>query len=85
MSEKFYNTDYEEQETNITIDYSNSTVTLYTSRKTNYERIKSKLGDPNKIYYIKKRITGGRWDIPFSEKKKLSSVMSRPLLIGNIK
>lgn len=81
----FYNTNYEEQETNINIDYSNSKVYLYTSRKTTFERIQNKLGKPLNTYYVKNKIVGGKWEISFTDKKKLSSIFSRPLLIGNIK
>lgn len=81
----FYNTIYEEQETQINIDYSNSVLDIYTSRKITYNRLENKLGKPNKIYYIENKISGGRWIIPFSDKKNLTSILSRPLLIGNIK
>lgn len=85
MKKIFYNTIYEEQETQINIDYSNSIVDIYTSKKLTYNRLENKLGKPNKIYYIDNKICGGRWIIHFSEKRKLSSILSRPLLIGNIK
>ena len=85
MKKQFYNTIYEEQETQINIDYSNSILDIYTSRKMTYNRLENKLGKPNKIYYIDNKISGGRWNILFSEKKKISSILSRPLLIGNIK
>lgn len=85
MKENFYNTIYEEQETIISIDYYGSFLDIYTSRKTTYLRLENKLGKPNKIYYIDNKICGGRWKISFSDKKKLTSILSRPLLIGNIK
>ena len=84
MKEQFYNTIYEEQETQINIDYSNSILEIYTSRKTTYLRLENKLGKPNKIYYIDNKISGGKWNISFSDKKKLTSILSRPLLIGSI-
>lgn len=58
MNNSFFNNNYNEQETNINIDYSNSKIYLYTSRKITFERIKSKLGEPLKTYYIKNKITG---------------------------
>lgn len=83
--EKFYNTNYEEQETNINISYPNSYLSVYTSRKINYERLKQKLGEPYRKYMINNQVSGGEWRIPFSDKKRLTSILSRPLLIGNIK
>lgn len=79
------NSNYEEQETIVNIDYYNSKLHIYTSRKITFERLKEKLGKPNKEYLVKNKITGGKWEIPFSDKRKITSVLSRPLLIGNIK
>jgi len=78
-------TKYEEQETVINIDYANSMLSIYTSRKMTFNRLKEKLGKPTNIYYVKKKISGGIWEIPFSEKRKIVSALSRPLLIGNVK
>lgn len=83
--DSFYNTDIEEQETNINIDYFESSVKVYTSRKAIYERLYKKIGEPKEIYYTKKKITGAKWIIPFSNKKTISSLLSRPTLIGNMK
>ena len=86
MKEQFYNTIFEEQETQINISYSQSELEIYTSRKSIYLKLHNKLGEPHKTYYSKsKKITGGIWKIPFSDKKNLTSILSRPLLIGNIK
>ena len=85
MKEKIYDTLYEEQETNINISYSESKLIIYTCRKNTYKKLLSKLGEPNKKYFIKNMISGGTWEIPFNEKKKLTSILSRPLLIGSIK
>ena len=85
MKEKFYNTIYEEQETNINIDYFNSEVSIYTTRKSVYLRLLNKLGNPKKIYYTDKKINGAIWKLDFQDKKLLTSILSRPLLIGNIK
>lgn len=85
MQEKFYNTIYEEQETNINIDYFNSEVSIYTTRKSVYLRLLNKLGNPKKIYYTDKKINGAIWKLDFQDKKLLTSILSRPLLIGNIK
>ena len=58
---------------------------VYTCRKIVYEKLQKKLGQPTKIYYIQGQISGASWNIPFSEKRKLTSVLSRPLIIGQMK
>ena len=85
MKDKFYNTDYEEQETIINIDYFKSELYLYTSRRMVYTRIFNKLGEPNKKYYTNKQLSGAVWNIPFTDKKRITSILSRPILIGNMK
>ena len=78
-------TNYEEQETQINIDYADSIISIYTSRRMTYNKLKSKLGEPSHIYYLKKKISGATWKISFSEKRKITTVLSRPLLIGSVK
>lgn len=78
-------TKYEEQETVINIDYASSILSIYTSRKMTFNRLKEKLGRPTNTYYVKKKISGGIWEIPFYEKRKIVSALSRPLLIGSVK
>ena len=58
---------------------------VYTCRKIVYEKLQKKLGQPTKIYYTQGQISGASWDIPFNEKRKLTAVLSRPLLIGQVK
>ena len=85
MKQKFYDTDYKEQETMINIDYYKSEITLYTDRKMVYKRAEEKLGSPDKVFYINKKISSGIWNIPFDKKRKITSILSRPLLVGNVK
>lgn len=85
IKEKFYNTDYNEQETIIIINYAKSEVEIYTCRKITYLKLKAKLGKPTKTYFINKSVCGASWKISFSDKKKITSVFSRPLLIGSVK
>jgi len=82
---QFGNTIIDEQETIISIDYGASVVNVYTSRKPVYQRFVNKLGQPHQIGYIKNKIVSGSWAIPFAEKKKITSVLSRPTLIGGKK
>lgn len=81
----FYLTDLKEQETIVNIDYYQRVVYIYTCRKSVADRLRSKLGEPQKIYYIKNKISGIRYEVPFGNKKELTSILSRPLLIGNMK
>ena len=85
MKDKFFNALYEEQETNINIDYARSKASIYTSRESIYKRIQKKIGQPTKKYYTEGKISGVIWDIPFEDKKKITAILSRPTLIGNIK
>lgn len=82
---KFHNIDYEEQETIININYCKKEICLYTSRKAVYERIIKKIGEPTKKYYTDKKISGANWTIPFENKKSITTILSRPTLIGNMK
>jgi len=82
---EFYNTNIEEQETILNIDHFTKELHVYTCRKSVYRRLEKKLGQPQKTYYIKGQITGGKWVVPFNEKKAITSILSRPLLIGQVK
>lgn len=82
---KFYNTNLDEQETIINIDYFNRKINIYSSRKQVIQRLIVKLGEPNKINYINKSISGANWTINFEDKKIINIALSRPLLIGNMK
>lgn len=85
MIKEIYRTPLKEQETIINIDYSKSEFSIYTSRKAIYLRILHKLGEPNEKFYIGNKLCGARWIISFTDKKLITSILSRPLLIGNIK
>ncbi len=80
---KFYNTIPEEQETIININYGAKKVNCYTSRYAVYERLIKKLGEPTQVYYIDKKISGASWTIPFSDKKMLGNIFSRPTIVGS--
>ena len=82
---KFYNTNIEEQETQINIDYFSKTLNIYSSRKSIIQRLYNKLGNPTKADYINNSLTGASWNIPFSDKKKITIALSKPLLIGQMK
>ena len=82
---KYYNTIPEEQETVINIDYFARVLHIYSSRKAVIQRLCDKLGEPNKLNYINKSLTGANWNIKFEDKKRINIALSRPLLIGQIK
>jgi hypothetical protein len=82
--EKFYNVDRNEQETNIIIDYAAKIVTVYTSRYSVYNKLLSKLSNPDVTDYVGKEIASATWRISFND-KKLARVFSKCLMIGNIK
>ena len=82
---KFYNVDYEEQETIINIDYCKKELYLYSSRNAVCNRIIGKIGEPTRKYYTQQKVSGAMWVIPFQNKKIITSILSRPILIGNMK
>ena len=82
---KYYNTNIEEQETQINIDYYSKKLNIYSSRKSIIERLYKMLGEPTKIHYINKSITSACWIISFSDKKRMSKALSKPILIGQMK
>ncbi len=83
--EIFFDTSIEEQESLINMDYSKKEVYVYTSRKMVYERILKRAGTPAKIIITDNKISGAIWCIPFKDKKRITAILSRPILIGNMK
>lgn len=84
MAKRFYSTNPEEQETIINVDYYAKEVNCYTSRKAQIERLTKKLGDPTETSYTDKKISGASWKVPFTDKKRLSSIFSRTVIIGQL-
>lgn len=82
---KLYNTDFEEQETIVHIDYARSQTHLYSCRKAVIKKLKDKLGEPNNVYIIRDQVSGASWTLSFVDKRKITSVLSRPTLIGSVK
>ena len=81
---KFYNTNPDEQETIINVDYGQRQVNCYTSRYAVYDRLKAKLGEPTQTFYTDKKISGASWKIPFTDKKTLATIFSRPTMVGSL-
>ena len=78
---QFANTINDEQETIINIDYTANLVYVYTSQKLVYKRLVKKLGTPDKIDYIRKKIVSGTWAIPFENRKTITQLLSRSTLL----
>lgn len=79
---KFYQTMLEEQETHVWIDYFDRKINIYTSRQPVFNRLKKKLGEPTKIDTRKGEVTSGKWEIDIEDKKTISSVLNRTILVG---
>lgn len=82
---KYYNVSPEEQEVIINIDYYARVLHIYSSKKSVIQRLTLRLGEATKTYYIKKTMTGAKWEIPIADKKRINISLSRPLLIGQMK
>ena len=74
----------EEQESIICIDYYKKCLIIYTSKEITYKRLLKKLGNPYKLFYTNNKISGAKWEVPFSNKKSIKICLSRPLLIGTL-
>lgn len=79
---KFYKTNIEEQETLINIDYYGKEIIVYTSNRDILIKIKNKIGEPSRVFTVSGQISGAEWRIPFYDKRTITSILSRPLLIG---
>lgn len=79
---KFYNNTLEEQETTINIDYLKKLIICYTSRKSVYDRLVKKLGEPTRLYFYKNKISGCIWEVKFDDKKRANIIFSKSIVIG---
>lgn len=69
----------DEQETIISINYFEKAITVYTSRKQVAERLKKKIGEPNYVDKMNKKIFGVTYTMPLHDKR-----VKQFLSIGNI-
>lgn len=65
-----------EQETTVNLDYFLEIVDIYTSRKEVYRTLEKALGDPDRKSFVKGKVVGGCWRIPFSEREKIRKIFS---------
>lgn len=66
----------EEQESTINIDYFSQIVDIFTSRKEVYRDLLKAIGEPDRQSFVKGKVVGGCWRIPFSEREKIRKILS---------
>ena len=64
-----------EEETTINVLYSEKIISLYTNKVDLQKKLQKTLGSPKKEYIVGKSVVGSRWEIPFSEKSKISQMI----------
>ena len=69
-----------ETETNINVLYKEQIISIYTNKVDLQRNLNKLLGKPTREYKIKRSISGSVWEIPFSDKTKITRLM----LKGNI-
>lgn len=75
----------EEQETTINIDYFAKTVGVFTSKKEVYTKLLKEIGEPTKQSFEKKKIVGGVWKLPFTDRQQIKKILSITTLISDKK
>ena len=64
-----------ETETTINVLYNEKVISLYTNKVDLQKQLRKAVGAPKKEYVVGKSVVGGRWEIPFSEKTKISQMI----------
>ncbi len=64
-----------EIETTINVLYNEKIISLYTNKVDLQKQLHRTLGFPQKEYIVGKSVVGSRWEIPFSEKSKISQMI----------
>lgn len=76
MEKKIYkDTNKSEIETTINVLYEEEKLCLYTNKVDLQRQLNSILGEPTKEYKIKKSIAGSMWEIPLSDKIRISRMV----------
>lgn len=60
-------------------------VIIETNRKSTYDRLLKKLGEPNKKQYVKEKLVGAIWKTNFEDKEKVRQILSKTNIIGQAK
>lgn len=64
-----------EIETNINVLYDENILSVYTNKVSLQKELNKLIGEPTKEYKIKKSIVGSMWDIPLSDKTKITKMI----------
>ncbi len=66
----------EEQETTINVDYFVQTLDVFTSCKPVYDKLHAEVGEPTDYAKVKGKVVGGKWKVPFNDRKKAKKILS---------
>ena len=75
MSKTYKEAITEETETTINVLYGEKILSLYTNKVDLQRKLNKILGEPTYEHKKGKNIMSSRWDIPLSEKSKISQIM----------
>ena len=64
-----------EEETTINVLYSENILSIYTNKVGLQKQLNKLVGEPTKEYMIKRSIAGSRWEIPLSDKVRISRLV----------
>ena len=76
MNDKIYKEPNKtEMETNINVLYDENKVCIYTNKVQLQKQLNKLIGNPTKEYKIKRSIVGSQWDVPITDKSKISKII----------
>lgn len=75
MSKIYKEPNKSETETTINVLYSEKMISIYTNKVGLQKQLNKLIGEPTKEYKFKISIVGSIWEIPFSDKTKISRIM----------
>lgn len=64
-----------ETETTVNVLYEEKILSIYTNRVSLQKQLNKLIGEPKIEYKIKRSITGSAWEIPLSDKSKISKLV----------
>lgn len=75
MSKNYKEINKEETETTINVLYNEKTLAIYTNKIELQKQLNKILGKPKQEYIKGKSIIGSVWEVPLSEKNKISKII----------
>lgn len=75
MSKIYKEPNKSETETTINVLYAEKLISIYTNKVGLQKQLNKLIGEPTKEYKFKRSIVGSIWEIPFSDKTKISRIM----------